>query len=181
MALRVMCKYYTLLTPSLSREGPTHPANSFPIEFSGGCIINWYASHTHHMIACMSHHVGVISFMTSTVSLKNESIVRHISNHCAFLRLVWPRGWGNCPVCDSSGSPIINGSPSPRRLTKCSSTGLHGNLTDGSPGGGRSMLGDGPKTLFFIAMQPIMILFITPSFSRQKVGSVSELLGDHAK
>ena len=38
MALRAMCKYFGVLTPSPSRESPTVSANSFPIEF-GGCLI----------------------------------------------------------------------------------------------------------------------------------------------
>ena len=117
-------------------------------------FFDWYALCNHCMIACMScvHHAGVISFTTSTISLKNRSIMGHRSNHCAFLRLIQPSGHGNCPVCDSGGSPTVNGSPIPGRFTRCSGTGLHGNPTDGSPGGGRLMLGDGPKTLFFITM-----------------------------
>ena len=122
-----------------------------------GGFFNWYPSCTRCMIACMScvRHMGVISFTTSTISLKNGSVVGHRSNHCAFLRLVQLRGWGNCPVCDSSGSPTINGSLIPRGLIKCSGTGLHRNLTDGSSGGGRSMLGDGPKILFFMPCDPL--------------------------
>ena len=48
------------------------------------------ASRNHCMIACMScvHHMGGISFTTSTVSLKNGSIMGHRLNYCAFLRLV---------------------------------------------------------------------------------------------
>ena len=103
------------------------------------------------------------------------------SNHCAFFRLVQPRGWGNFPVCDSGGSPTVKGSLIPGRFARCSSTSLHGNPTADSPGGGRSMLRDGPKTLFFIAMWSIVILFTTPSLSWQKAGSVSELLGNCAK
>ena len=135
------------------------------------------------MSACISymHHVGVISFMTSTISLKNGSVMGHRLNHCVFCRLVQPSGQGNSPVCDSGGSPAVNSSPIPGRLAKCSSTGLHGNLTDVSPGGGNSMLEVGPKTLFFIVILSTMILFSTPSLSQQKVGSDSELLGDCAK
>ena len=48
----------------------------------------------------------------------------HRLNNCAFLRLVWPSGWGNCPVCDSRGSPTVNGSLIPRRFARCSGTGL---------------------------------------------------------
>ena len=106
------------------------------------------------MIVCISfvRHMGTISFTTSTVSLKNGSVMGHRLNHCAFLRLAQMSGWGNCLVCDSSGSPIVSGSLIPGRLTKCSGTGLHRNPVDGSPVGGRSMLRDGPETLFFIAM-----------------------------
>ena len=107
-------------------------------------FFDWYASCTRHIHACMScmHHVGPISFMIITVSLKNRSVMGHRSNHCAFLRLVQPRGLGNCPVCDRGGSPAVNGSLVPGRPTKCSGTGLHRNPTDGSPGRGRSMLGE---------------------------------------
>ena len=128
------------------------------------------------MIACISHvcHVGVISFTTSTVSLKNRSVMGQRSNHCAFLRLVQPSGWGSCPVCDSGGSPTVNGSPIPRRFTKCSGTGLHGNPIDVSPGGGNSMLEAGPEGLFFIVSLSTVILFNTPSLSRQRTGSVNE-------
>ena len=59
-----------------------------------------------------------------------------------------------------------NGSLIPRKFTRCSGTGLHGNPTDGSPGGGRLMLEDGPETLFFITMQSTVILFSTPSLSQ---------------
>ena len=38
MALSAMCRYFGILTPSLSREVPTVLANSFPVEFSS-CII----------------------------------------------------------------------------------------------------------------------------------------------
>ena len=119
-----------------------------------GGFFDWYTSHTCCMSACMSHvhHVGAISFTISTIFLKNRSIVGHRSNHCAFFRLVLLSGQGNCLVCDSGGSPAVNGSLLPRRLAKCSSTGLHRNPTDDSPGGGRSVLGDDPKTLFFIMM-----------------------------
>ena len=117
-----------------------------------GGFFDWYASCNHHMIACMSCMRGVISFMTSTVFLKNGPVVGHRLNHCTFLRLVRLSGWGNCLVCNSSGSPTVNGSSIPRRFARCSGTGLHRNLTDGSPGGGRLMLGDGLKTLFFITM-----------------------------
>ena len=73
---------------------------------------NWDTLHTCHMSACMSHmcHTGVIASTTSTVSLKDRSIMGHRLNHCAFLRLVQLRGWGNCPVCDSGRSPTVNGS-----------------------------------------------------------------------
>ena len=116
----------------------------------------------------MSHmcHMGVIASMTSTVSLKNRSIMGHRLNHCAFLRLVQLRGWGNCPVCDSGRSPTVNGSLISGRFTKCSGTGLHRNPMDGLPGGGISMLRDDSKTLFFIVMQSIAILFTTPSLSQ---------------
>ena len=115
-------------------------------------IMGIYAPYTHCLNACMSHvaHAGAIAFMMSTVSIKNGSIVGHRLNHCAFFGLVQPRGQGNFPVCDSGGSPAINGSLIPRRFTRCSSTSLHRNPTDGSPWGGRSMLGDGPETLFFM-------------------------------
>ena len=62
------------------------------------------------------HHVGAISFMISTVSLKNGSVMGQRLNHCAFLRLVWLRGWGSCPVCDSGGSPTVNGSLIPGKF-----------------------------------------------------------------
>ena len=128
------------------------------------------------MIACISHmcHAGVFSFMTSTISLKNGSVMGQRSNHCAFLRLVQPSGQGSCLVCDSGGSPTVNGSPIPRRFAKCSGTGLHGNPTDVSPGGGNSILKAGPKGLFFIMSLSTMILFNTPSLSQQRVGSVNE-------
>ena len=87
------------------------------------------------------------------------------SNHCAFLRLVQPSGWGSCLVCDSGGSPAVNGSPIPGRFAKCSGTGLHGNLTDVSPGGGNSMLEVGLEGLFFIVSLSTAILFSTPSLS----------------
>ena len=38
MALRAMCMYFDILTPSPSRESPTVLANSFPVEF-GSCLI----------------------------------------------------------------------------------------------------------------------------------------------
>ena len=135
------------------------------------------------MIACMSHmrHVGAISFMTSTVSLKNGSVMGQRSNHCTFLRLVQPSGRGSCPVCDSGGSPAVNGSPIPERFAKCSGNGLHRNPTDVSPGGGNSTLEVGPEGLFFIMSLSTAILFSTPSLSQQRVGSVNELLGDCAK
>ena len=112
------------------------------------------------------HHAGAISFTTSTISLKNGLVMGQRSNHCAFLRLVQLSGWGSCPVCDSGGSLTVNGSPIPRRFTKCSGTGLHGNPTDLSPGGGNLMLEAGPETLFFIASLSTMILFSTPSLSQ---------------
>ena len=119
------------------------------------------------MIVCISHmrDVGVISFTTSTVSLKNGSVMGQRSNHCVFLRLVQPSGQGSCPVCDSGGSPAVNGSPIPRRFAKCSGTGLHGNPTDVSPGGGNSILEAGPEGLFFIASLSTAILYNTPSLS----------------
>ena len=43
------------------------------------------------------------------------------------------------------------------------------------------MLEAGPKTLFFIVSLSTLILFSTPSLSRQKVGSDDEQLGDCAK
>ena len=125
-------------------------------------------------------HMGVISFMTSTVSLKNGSVMGQRLNHCTFLRLVWLSGQGSYPVCDSSGSPAVNGSPIPRRFAKCSGTGLHRNPIDVSPGGGNSMLEAGPETLFFIANLSTAILFSTPSLSRQRVGSDKEWLGNCA-
>ena len=117
------------------------------------------------MIACISHvcHAGAISFMTSTVSLKNGLVMGQILNHCACLRLVRPSGQGSCPVCDSGWSPAVKGSLIPGRFAKCSGTGLHGNPTDGSPGGGNSILEVGPEGLFFIASLSTMILFSTPS------------------
>ena len=107
--------------------------------------------------------MGAISFTTSTVSLKNGSVMGQKLNHCAFLRLVQPSGWGSCPVCDSSGSPAVNGSLIPRRFTKCSGTGLHRNPTDVSPRGGNSTLEVGPEGLFFITSLSTAILFNTPS------------------
>ena len=135
------------------------------------------------MIACISHvrHAGVISFMTSTISLKNGSVIGQRSNHYAFLRLVRPSGWGSCPVCYSGGSPAVNVSPILGRFAKCSGTGLPRNPTDVSPGGGNSILEVGPEGLFFIMSLSTMILFSTPSLSRQRAGSVNELLGDCAK
>ena len=135
------------------------------------------------MIVCIScvRHPGAISFMTSTVSLKNRSVMGQRSNHCAFLRLVQPSGRGSCPVCDSGGSPTVNGSLIPGRFAKCSGTGLHGNPTDVSPGGGNSTLEVGPEGLFFIVSLSTAILFSTPSLSQQRAGSVNELLGDCAK
>ena len=135
------------------------------------------------MIACISHmhHAGAISFTTSTISLKNGSVMGQRSNHCACLRLVRPSGWGSCPICDSSRSPAVNGSPIPGRFAKCSGTGLHRNPTDVSPGGGNSTLEVGAEGLYFIASLSTAILFSTPSLSRQWVGSVNELLGDCAK
>ena len=125
------------------------------------------------MIVCISHvcHMGVISFTTSTVSLKNGSVMGQRSNHCAFLRL---SGWGSFPVCHSGGSPIVKGSPIPGRFAKCFGTGLHGNPTDVSPGGGNSTLEVGPEGLFFIMSLSTMILFSTPSLSQQRAGSVNE-------
>ena len=119
------------------------------------------------MIACIScvHHLGAISFMTSTVSLKNGSVMGQRSNNCAFLRLVQPSGWGSCPVCDSGGSPTVNGSLIPRRFTKCSGIGLHRNPTDVFPGGGNLILEAGPEGLFFIVSLSTAILFNTPSLS----------------
>ena len=81
---------------------------------------------------------------------------------------------GSCLVCDSSGSPAVNGSLIPGRFAKCFGTGLHGNLTDVSPGGGNSMLEVGLEGLFFIASFSTMILFSTPSPSQRRVGSVKE-------
>ena len=86
-------------------------------------------------------------------------------NHCAFLRLVQPSGWGSCLVCDSGESPAVNGSPIPGRFAKCSGTGLYGNPTDVSPGGGNSTLEVGPEGLFFMVSLSTMILFNTPSLS----------------
>ena len=105
-----------------------------------GCF-NQNSSCTCHMSACISHmhHVEEIAFMILTVSIKNRSVMGHRSNYCAFFRLIWPSGWGNFPVCASGRSPTVNGSPITRRCAKCSGTGLHGNLTDGSPGGGNSL------------------------------------------
>ena len=96
------------------------------------------------------------------------------SNHCPFLRLVRPSGRGICLVCDSGGSPAVNGSPIPGRFTKCSCTGHHRNPIDVSPGGGSSILEAGPEGLFFIASLSMGILFNTPSLSRQRAGSVNE-------
>ena len=148
-----------------------------------GGLFDWVAPSTPCMSVCISHihNVGVMVSTTSTVSMKKWSIVGHRSNHWALFRLVQPSGWGNCPVWDSGGSPTASGSQIPRRFTKCSSTGLHGNPMGGSPGGGREMPRDGPKTLFFIMMLTIVILFTTPSLSQWKAGLVSELLGECAK
>ena len=133
------------------------------------------------MIVCISHvcQAGAISFTTSTVSLKNGSVMGQRSNHCAFLRLVRLSGQGSCPVCDSGGSPAVNGSLIPGRFTKCSGTGLHRNPIDASPagnldkichfipaGGGNSILEAGPKGLFFITSLSTVILFNTSSLSR---------------
>ena len=128
------------------------------------------------MIACISRvrHPGAISFMTSTISLKNGLVMGQRSNHCAFLRLVQLSGRGSCLVCDSGGSPAVNGSPIPRRFAKCSGTGLHGNPIDVSPGGGNLILKAGPEGLFFIASLSTMSLFNTPSLSQQRTGSVNE-------
>ena len=51
---------------------------------------DWEASCNHRMIACISCvcHAGAISFTTSTVSLKNGSVMGQRSNHCPFMRLV---------------------------------------------------------------------------------------------
>ena len=119
------------------------------------------------MIACISwvRHLGAISFTTSTVSLKNGLVMGQRLNHCAFLRLVRPSGRGSFPVCDSGGSPAVNGSPIPGRFAKCSGTGLHGNPIDVSPGGGNLILEAGPEGLFFIASLSTAILFNTPSLS----------------
>ena len=38
MALRAMCKYYVLLTPSPSGGNPTDPVNSFSIEFGSSIV-----------------------------------------------------------------------------------------------------------------------------------------------
>ena len=38
MALRAMCRYFGILTPSPSREGPAVLVNSFPIEFSSSVL-----------------------------------------------------------------------------------------------------------------------------------------------
>ena len=124
------------------------------------------------MIACMSHvrHPGAISVTTSTISLKNGSVMGQRLNHCAFLRLVRPSGWGSCLVCDSGGSPTVNGSPIPGRFAKCSGTGLHGNPIDVSPGGGNSILAAGPEYLFFIVSLSTAILFSTLSLSRPGPG-----------
>ena len=84
-------------------------------------------------------------------------------------------------VCDSGGSPAVNGSLIPGKFAKCSGTGLHGNLIDVSPGGGNSILEVGPEGLFFIASLSTAILFSTPSLSQRRAGSVNELLGNHAK
>ena len=119
------------------------------------------------MIACISHvcHTGAISFTISTVSLKNRSVMGQRSNHCAFLRLVQLSRWGSCLVCDSGGSPAVNGSLIPGIFAKCSGTGLHRNPTDVSPGGGNSILEAGPEGLFFIMSLSTTILFNTPSLS----------------
>ena len=119
-------------------------------------------------------HLGAISFTTSTISLKNRSVMGQRLNHCTFLRLVQLSGQGSCLVCDSGGSPAVNSSPIPGRFAKCSGTGLHRNLTDVSPKGGNSMLKVGPKGLFFITSLSTTILFSTPSLSRRRVGSVKE-------
>ena len=128
------------------------------------------------MIACISCmcHVGAMSFTTSTISLKNGSVMGQRLNHCAFLRLVQLSGWGSCLVCDSGGSPTVNGSPIPGRFAKCSGTGLHRNLTDVSPGGGNLILKAGPEGLFFIASLSTAILFNTPSLSQRRAGSVNK-------
>ena len=128
------------------------------------------------MIACISHmrHTGAISFMTSTISIKNGSVMGQRSNHCAFLRLVRPSGRGSCPVCDSGRSPVVKGSLIPGRFAKCSGTGLHRNPTDVSPGGGNSILKVEPEGLFFIMSLSTTILFSTPSLSQQRAGSVNE-------
>ena len=137
-----------------------------------------YYSHRwvlNHMDPLYSYSMGIAwqfpqSFLLYTVttyilSLKNGSAMGQRLNPCAFLRLVRLSGRGSCPVCDSSGSPIVNGSLIPGRFTKCSGTGLHGNPTDVSPGGGNSTLEVGPKGLFFIASLSTAILFSTPSLS----------------
>ena len=136
------------------RKGATHKLKPSP-------------SRNRCMIACISHvcHVGAISFMTSTISLKNRSVMGQRSNHCTFLRLVQPSGWGSCPLCDSGGSPAVNGSLIPGRFAKCSGTGLHRNPTDVSPRGGNSILEAGPEDLFFIASLSTVILFNTLSLS----------------
>ena len=128
------------------------------------------------MIACISHvrHPGAISFTTSIVSLKDGLVMGQRSNHCAFLRLVQLSGRGSCLVCDSGGSPAVNGSLIPGRFAKCSGTGLHGNPIDVSPGGGNSILEAGPEGLFFITSVSTTILFNTPSHSRRRTGSVNE-------
>ena len=118
------------------------------------------------MIACISRvrHLGAISFMTSTISLKNRSVMGQRLNHCAFLRLVRPSGWDSCPVFDSSGSPTVNGSPIPGRFAKCSGTGLHGNPIDVSPGGGNLILEAGPKVCFSSRVcLPRFCLILPPS------------------
>ena len=128
------------------------------------------------MIVCISQvrHPGVISFTTSTMSLKNGSVMGQRSNHCAFLRLVRPSGRGSCLVSDSGGSPAVSGSPIPRRFAKCSGTGLHGNPIVASPGGGSLILEVGPEGLFFIVSLSTTILFSTPSLSQWRTGSVNE-------
>ena len=86
----------------------------------------------------------------------------------------WTAGQGSCLVCDSGGSPTVNGSPIPGRFAKCSGTGLHRNPIDVSPGGGNLILEAGPKGLFFIVSLSTVILFNTPSLSQQRTGSVNE-------
>ena len=87
-----------------------------------------------------------------------------------FIKCLWDlirllSDYHNSLRCDRSGSPAVSGSPIPGMLARCSSTGLHGDMTDVFPGGGNSMLEDGPETLFFIAILSTAILFITPSLS----------------